>query len=208
MSIIIDEKTRVVVQGITGGEGTFHTQRMQEYGTAVVAGVTPGKGGTKHLGVPVYNTVADAVEKEGANASAIFVPAFFAGDAIMEAAAAGIKCVVCITEGIPTFDMIKALADLLDAEVAASRMAVEAGWLTHDSQVGQTGKTIRPELYIACGISGAVQHTAGMTGSKVIVAINKDSAAEIFDHANYGIVGDLRKVLPALIEELKTLKSD
>ncbi len=76
MSIIIDEKTRVVVQGITGGEGTFHTQRMQEYGTTVVAGVTPGKGGTTHLNVPVYNSVADAVEKEGADASAIFVPAF------------------------------------------------------------------------------------------------------------------------------------
>jgi succinyl-CoA synthetase alpha subunit len=108
MSIIIDEKTRVVVQGITGGEGTFHTQRMQEYGTTVVAGVTPGKGGTTHLNVPVYNSVADAVEKEGADASAIFVPAFFAADAIMEAAGAGIKCTVCITEGIPTFDMIKA----------------------------------------------------------------------------------------------------
>ncbi len=108
MSIIVDEKTRVVVQGITGGEGTFHTQKMQEYGTKVVAGVTPGKGGTTHLGVPVFNTVAEAVEKEGANASAIFVPAFFAADAIMEAAGAGIRCIVCITEGIPTFDMIKA----------------------------------------------------------------------------------------------------
>jgi len=107
MSILIDENTRVVVQGITGGEGTFHTQRMQEYGTKVVAGVTPGKGGQTHLGVPVYNTVAEAVEKERANASTIFVPAFFAGDAIMEAADAGVKLVVCITEGIPTFDMIK-----------------------------------------------------------------------------------------------------
>jgi succinyl-CoA synthetase alpha subunit len=107
MSILIDENTRVVVQGITGGEGTFHTQRMQEYGTKVVAGVTPGKGGQTHLGVPVHNTVAEAVEKEGANASTIFVPAFFAGDAIMEAADAGVKLVVCITEGIPTFDMIK-----------------------------------------------------------------------------------------------------
>ena len=106
MSIIIDEKTRVVVQGITGGEGTFHTQRMQEYGTAVVAGVTPGKGGTSHLGVPVFNSVADAVEREAANASAIFVPAFFAADAVMESAAAGIKCIVCFTEGITTFDMI------------------------------------------------------------------------------------------------------
>jgi len=108
MSVLIDKKTRVVVQGITGGEGTFHTQRMQEYGTKVVAGVTPGKGGSTHLGVPVYNTVADACEKEGANASAIFVPPFFAADAIMESADAGLGVIVCITEGIPTFDMIKA----------------------------------------------------------------------------------------------------
>ena len=112
MSILIDKKTRVVVQGITGGEGTFHTQRMIEYGTNVVAGVTPGKGGTTHLGVPVFNTVADAVGQTGANAAAIFVPPFAAADAIMEAAAAGISVVVCITEGIPTFDMIKAKAFL------------------------------------------------------------------------------------------------
>ncbi len=107
MSILIDETTRVVIQGITGGEGTFHTQRMQEYGTKVVAGVTPGKGGQTHLGAPVFNTVEDAVKEEGANAAAIFVPPFFAADAIMEAADAGVKVVVCITEGIPTFNMIK-----------------------------------------------------------------------------------------------------
>jgi succinyl-CoA synthetase alpha subunit len=107
MSILINENTRVVVQGITGGEGTFHTQRMQEYGTKVVAGVTPGKGGQTHLGVPVFNSVSESVEKEGANASAIFVPAFFAADAVMEAADSGVNLVVCITEGIPTFDMIK-----------------------------------------------------------------------------------------------------
>jgi len=108
MSILIDENTRVVVQGITGGEGTFHTQRMQEYGTNVVAGVTPGKGGQTHLDVPVFNTVEDAVKSEGANAAAIFVPPAFAGDSIMEAAFSGVGLVVCITEGIPTFDMIKA----------------------------------------------------------------------------------------------------
>lgn len=116
MSILIDEKTRVVVQGITGGEGTFHTEKMQEYGTAVVAGVTPGKGGITHLNIPVYNSVAQAVEKEDANASAIFVPPFFAADAIMEAADTGIKVVVCITEGIPTFDMIKVKTFLNDKD--------------------------------------------------------------------------------------------
>lgn len=116
MSILTDETTRVVVQGITGGEGTFHTQRMQEYGTKVVAGVTPGKGGQTHLDVPVFNTVADAVKKEGANAAAIFVPPFFAADAIMEGADAGVKLVVCITEGIPTFDMIKVKQYLKDKD--------------------------------------------------------------------------------------------
>lgn len=114
MSILVNEHTRVVVQGITGGEGTFHTERMLEYGTKIVAGVTPGKGGQVHLGVPVYNTVADAVVQEGANASAVFVPPLFAADAIMEAADAGIGLVVCITEGLPTFDMIKVKQFLKD----------------------------------------------------------------------------------------------
>lgn len=108
MSILLDEKTRVVVQGLTGREGTFHAQRMMEYGTRVVAGVTPGKGGSTHLGVPVFHTVADAVRAESADAGAIFVPPFSAADAIMEQAEAGLKFIVCITEGIPTFDMIKA----------------------------------------------------------------------------------------------------
>ena len=107
MSILLDEKTRVVVLGITGGEGTFHAQKMIEYGTKVVAGMTPGKGGAQHLGVPVFNTVADAAASEGADAAAIFVPPFAAADAIMECADAGLKLIVCITEGIPTFDMLK-----------------------------------------------------------------------------------------------------
>jgi succinyl-CoA synthetase alpha subunit len=107
MSILIDDKTRVVVQGITGGEGTFHSRQMIEYGTQVVAGVTPGKGGQKHEGVPVFNTVAEAVKETGANASGIFVPPPFAADAVMEAADAGVKVIVCISEGIPTLDMVK-----------------------------------------------------------------------------------------------------
>lgn len=107
MSILIDENTRVVVQGITGSEGTFHAQKMQEYGTKIVAGVTPGKGGMMHLGVPIFNTVEEAVKKEKPNAAAIFVPPLFAADAIMESAQAGIGLIVCITEGLPTFDMIK-----------------------------------------------------------------------------------------------------
>lgn len=102
-----------------------------------------------------------------------------------------------------TFDMIKELAELLDGEVGATRFAVEAGWVSHDRQIGQTGKTVRPELYVGCGISGAVQHTAGMSASKMIIAINKDPNAEVFKIADYGIVGDVRKVVPAIISELK-----
>ncbi len=108
MSVLVDEHTKVIVQGITGGEGSFHAKQMIEYGTQVVGGVTPGKGGQAFEGVPVFNTVADAVEQTGANASVIFVPPPFAGDAIMEAADAGLPLVVCITEGIPVDDMIKA----------------------------------------------------------------------------------------------------
>jgi succinyl-CoA synthetase alpha subunit len=112
VSVLVDKKTRVVVQGITGKEGSFHTQQMLDYGTKVVAGVTPGKGGSNYLGVPVFNTVADAVCETRANASAIFVPPPFAADAVLEACDAGLPLVVCITEGIPTLDMVKVKAYL------------------------------------------------------------------------------------------------
>lgn len=107
MSILVNNKTRLVVQGITGGEGSFHTEQMIAYGTKVVAGVTPGKGGAEFSGVPVYNTVEDAVKIQKANTSVIFVPPAFAADAILEAANAGIKVIICITEGIPAADMIR-----------------------------------------------------------------------------------------------------
>ena len=105
MSILVDDDTRLVVQGFTGSEGSFHAEQMIEYGTNVVAGVTPGKGGQTHLDRPVYNTVAEAVDKENANTSIIFVPPPFAADAIQEAADAGIEVIMCITEGIPQADM-------------------------------------------------------------------------------------------------------
>lgn len=114
MSVLVDQNTRVLVQGFTGREGTFHAQQSLAYGTKIAGGVTPGKGGTKHLDLPVFNTVAEAVRETGADASVIFVPPPFAADAIMEAAEAGIDLIVCITEGIPALDMVRAWDFLQD----------------------------------------------------------------------------------------------
>ena len=108
LSVLVDKNTRLIVQGLTGKEGTFHALQMRDYGTNIVGGVTPGKGGTLHEGFPVFNTVADAVREAGANASVIYVPPPFAADAIMEAAESGVALIVCITEGIPALDMVKA----------------------------------------------------------------------------------------------------
>jgi succinyl-CoA synthetase alpha subunit len=110
MAILVDTNTRLVVQGFTGKEGSFHSEQMIEYGTPLVAGVTPGKGGSTHLDRPVFNTVSEAVEKEGANTSVIFVPPPFAADAILESAEAGVKTIICITEGIPVADMVPVYA--------------------------------------------------------------------------------------------------
>src|SRR6202050_1847253 len=114
MSVLVNKDSKIIVQGFTGTEGTFHATQMIEYGSKLVGGVTPGKGGSKHLERPVFNTVADAVKQTGANVSIIFVPPAFAADAIMEAAEAGIKLVVCITEGIPVKDMVAVKAYLSD----------------------------------------------------------------------------------------------
>lgn len=116
MSVLVNKNSKIIVQGFTGSEGTFHASQMIEYGTNVVGGVTPGKGGSTHLDRPVFNTVKDAVEQAGADTTIIFVPPAFAADAIMEAADAGIKVIICITEGIPVADMIKAYAYIKDRE--------------------------------------------------------------------------------------------
>jgi len=112
MSILVNKNSRVIVQGLTGREGGFHAEQMIKYGTKVVAGVTPGKGGTSHIGVPVFNTVAEAVSKTGGNVSIVFVPPPFAADAILEAEDAGVPFVICITEGVPTLDMVRVAAKL------------------------------------------------------------------------------------------------
>ena len=117
MSVLVNNDTRVVVQGITGKEGSFHARACRDYGTKVVAGVTPGKGGQKMDDIPVFNTVAQAVAEAGANTSLIFVPPAFAADAILEAAAAGIKVIVCITEGIPTLEMVRVMRLLKDSDI-------------------------------------------------------------------------------------------
>jgi succinyl-CoA synthetase alpha subunit len=116
MSVLVNKNSKIIVQGFTGSEGTFHASQMIEYGTNVVGGVTPGKGGSTHLDRPVFNTVKDAVEKAGADTTIIFVPPAFAADAIMEAADAGIKVIICITEGIPVADMIKAYSYIKDRD--------------------------------------------------------------------------------------------
>ena len=116
MSVLVNKKSKIIVQGFTGSEGTFHAEQMIEYGTNIVGGVTPGKGGQQHLGKPVFNTVVDAVNEAAADTSIIFVPPAFAADAIMEAADAGIKVIICITEGIPVADMVKVKAYIADRD--------------------------------------------------------------------------------------------
>ena len=124
MSVLIDSTTRVICQGFTGAQGTFHSRQALEYGTRLVGGVTPGKGGQTHLDLPVFNTVRDAVAATGAEATMIYVPAAFAADAILEAAAAGIHLIVCITEGIPVLDMLRVKAVLRDTEAILIRGVV------------------------------------------------------------------------------------
>ena len=117
MSVLVNKESRVIVQGFTGKEGTFHSQQMIEYGTNIIGGVVPGKGGQSHLDKPVFNSVYDAVQKEGADTAIIFVPPKFAADAIMESADSGVKVIVCITEGIPVQDMVKVKEFIRDRDV-------------------------------------------------------------------------------------------
>jgi len=159
LTILLDGSTKVVVQGITGREGSFHTEQMQELGTTVVAGTSPGKGGMTHLGVPVFNTVADAVEATGATASGIFVPAPFAADAIMEAAAAGIMLIVCITEGIPIQEMIR-VRDFLRGYPQARLIGANCPGLITP---GQAKIGIIPQAIATPGSVGMVSRSGTLT---------------------------------------------
>jgi succinyl-CoA synthetase alpha subunit len=152
MSIIVDENTRLLIQGITGSEGSFHTQRCIAYGTRVVAGVTPGKGNSEHLGVPVFNTVERAVNETGANASLMFVPPAFAADGILEATEAGLPLIVCITEGIPVLDMVKVHRFLKEIHLAGSVGVVSrSGTLTYDVVSQLTGLGIGQTTCVGIG---------------------------------------------------------
>jgi succinyl-CoA synthetase alpha subunit len=159
MSILLDAASKVIVQGITGREGTFHAEQMLAMGTRVVGGTSPGKGGTTHLGVPVFNTVADAVKATGANASGIFVPPPFAADAIMEAAASGITLIVCITEGIPIQDMIK-VKDFLRGYPAARLIGANCPGLITPG-VAKIG--IIPQNITSSGPVGLVSRSGTLT---------------------------------------------
>jgi succinyl-CoA synthetase alpha subunit len=197
LSILLDASSRVIVQGITGREGTFHAEQMLAMGTQVVGGTSPGKGGTTHLGVPVFNTVADAVKATGANASGIFVPPLFAADAIMEAAASGISLIVCITEGIPIQDMIK-VKDFLRGYPAArligancpglitpgvAKIGIIPQNITSSGPVGLVSRsgTLTYEVASALTAAGMGQSTIVGIGGDPVLGLTFKDVIELFE---------------------------
>src|SRR5690625_3118507 len=181
MSVLVGKDTRLIVQGFTGSEGTFHSEQMIEYGTNLVGGVTPGKGGQTHLDRPVFNTVADSVEQEGANTSVIFVPPAFAADAIIEAAISGIKVIICITEGIPVQDMIKA------KQVCVNHGATLVG---HNCPgvitPGEARVGIMPAMIFTPGLVGLISQSGSLTD----VAVDMASEVGLSESPAIVIMGD------------------
>jgi succinyl-CoA synthetase alpha subunit len=205
MAIFIDTKTKVVVQGITGRDGSFHAEQMKKYGTHVVAGVTPGKGGTRVVGVPVFNTVEEAVAKTGANTSVIYVPPAFAIDSIYEAADAGIATIVCITEGLPANDMMKVYHYLRDRSVRLigpnspgiispelSKVGIIPGSICKRGNIGVVSRsgTLTYEVIFALSQAGMGQSTCLGIGGDQVVGTNFIDALSAFqkDPATKGIV--------------------
>jgi len=205
MSILVNKNSKVLVQGFTGTEGTFHATQMIEYGTQVVGGVTPGKGGTKHLDKPVFNTVADAVKATGADVSIIFVPPPFAADAIMEATDAGIRLIVCITEGIPVQDMVKAKSFMAGTSsrligpncpgVITSdecKVGIMPGFIFKSGRIGVVSKsgTLTYEAADQVAKAGLGVSTAVGIGGDPIIGTTTKKALEMFmnDPATDGVV--------------------
>ena len=195
MAVLVDKNTRLIVQGITGKEGTFHTLQMVDYGTNVVGGVTPGKGGTTHEKIPVFNTVADAVKETGANASVIYVPPAFAADAIMEAADAGLPLVVCITEGIPIADMVKAKEFLRDKNTrligpncpgiispGKCKIGIMPGHIHREGRIGVVSRsgTLTYEAVGQLTALGLGQSTAIGIGGDPIIGTKHKEALKLF----------------------------
>ena len=199
MSVLVDKNSKVIVQGFTGGEGTFHSEQMINYGTQLVGGVTPGKGGQEHFGKPVFNTVAEAVNKTGADVSIVFVPPAFAADAVMEAAEAGIKVVICITEGIPVADMIKVKEYLKDKDcrmvgpncpgvitAEEAKVGIMPGFIFKKGNVGIVSKsgTLTYEAVDQVTKVGLGQTTAiGVGGDPIIGTTIKDAVELLMNDA-------------------------
>ncbi len=196
MSIIIDKKTRVIVQGITGNEGLFHTRQMVEYGTKIVGGVTPGKGGQEVEHIPVFNTVAGAVRETGANASIIFVPPAFSADAVREAADAGLKTIVCMTEGIPTLDMVQVKHYLKGRNInligpntpgiispGKCKMGVMAGYIHREGSIGVISRsgTLTYEAVDWLTKSGLGQSTCIGIGGDPIIGLDFLDLLQMFE---------------------------
>jgi succinyl-CoA synthetase alpha subunit len=196
MAILVDKNTRLIVQGLTGREGTFHAKACADYGTKVVGGVTPGKGGTTHEGWPIFNSVQEAVDKTGANASVIFVPPPFAADAIMEAADAEVDLIVCITEGIPTLDMVRAWDFLQDRRSrligpncpgiispGKAKIGIMPGHIHREGNVGIVSRsgTLTYEAVYQLTTRGMGQSTAIGIGGDPIIGTNFVDALELFN---------------------------